>query len=131
MFPASSLLSVSPKLRLFVGISVWLLAEGYSIAKPWRGIVPLHTSRTAVHDVLGKPTRQAEYSSSFELPNEIVEVLFAKGGPYGTTMVDSWLVARDIGVHIRVIPRDDVKFQTQKSLAKVEDPDTKGNFPLF
>ena len=128
MLSTPPMLSVCRKLQLFVGILVWFLAEGHSSAKPWQGIIPLHSTRKAVQDLLGNPTREAKYTSSFELPNEIVEFLFAKGGPCGTTIIDSWQVARDTVLNIRVVPRNEVTFQNQKSFVKEQDPTQKNIF---
>ena len=49
------------------------------MAKPWQGIVPLHSSRSDMYELLGNPTRAGKHSATFNLPNEIVEFIFAKG----------------------------------------------------
>jgi hypothetical protein len=122
MFLISRLLNVRLKGGLFVGILLLPLAEGPSMAKPWHGIVPLHSSRSDIYKLLGNPTRMGKYTATFELPNEIVEFIFAKGGSCGTTLIDSWRVARDTVVSIRVIPKKELTFETRKSFVKSQDP---------
>lgn len=121
MFLTSPLLSVVLKVGLFVGI-LMPLAERSAIARPWRGIVPLHSSRSDVYGLLGKPTQEGKYTASFELPNEIVEFIFAEGGSCGTTLIDAWRVARDTVVSIRVVPKDKVTFEHSSSFVKTQDP---------
>jgi hypothetical protein len=116
------MLNVKLKVSLIVGILVLLLAAGSSMAKPWHGIVPLHSSRSDVYELLGKPTRVGKYTASFELPNEVLEFIFAKGGPCGTTLIDSWRVARDTVVSIRVVPRKELTFENRRSFVKSQDP---------
>lgn len=122
MFLVKPLLSVVLEVGLFVGVVLMPLAERPAIAKPWRGIVPLHSSKSDVYEVLGKPTREGKYTASFELPTEIVEFIFAKGGSCGTTLIDSWRVARDTVVSIRVVPNNMVAFENRNSFVKRQDP---------
>lgn len=122
MFLVSSLLNVVLTVSLFVGVFLMPFAERPAIAKPWRGIVPLHSSRSDVYELLGKPTREGKYIATFDLLNEIVEFIFAKGGSCGTTVIDSWRVARDTVVSIRVVPKNKVTFENRNSFVKSQDP---------
>ena len=116
------LLKVGLRLSLFVAILLLPLAKGHSMAKPWERIVPLHSSRSDVYDLLGKPTREGKYTATFELPNEIVEFLFAKGGSCGSTFIDSWRVVQDTVVSIHAVPKKEVLFQSRENLVKSKDP---------
>ena len=105
-----------------------LLVVSHCSAKQWRSIVPLHSSRADVHRLLGSPLRSGKYTSSYELPAEIVEFMFAEGGVCGTTPVDSWRVASDTVINIRVVPRIDVRFQDNQRFFKLQDLQQKNIF---
>jgi len=122
MFLKSPLLKVGLEAGLFIGIFLMPLPERHAIAKSWQGIVPLHSSRSDVYGLLGNPTRVGKYTATFELQNEIVEFIFAKGGSCGTTLIDSWHVARDTVINIRVVPKKEVSFENRRSFVKSQDP---------
>lgn len=128
MLLISPLLNVGLRASLIIGTLLVPLAEHRSMAKPWLGIVPLHSSRSDVYKLLGNPTRTGKYTAAFETPNEIVEFMFATGGSCGTTLIDSWRVARDTVVSIRVVPKKTVMFENRQSFVKSQDSTQIGIF---
>ena len=129
MIPASQFRNGPPSPGyFFLAVFVLLLAADHCRAKSWRGIVPLHSSRENVHELLGNPLRSGKYTSSYQLPDEIVEFIFAKGGLCGTTLVDSWRVPHGTVVNIRVVPRTEVPFRSDKPFRRVQDIQQKSVF---
>lgn len=54
-------------------IALLLLASAASVAKPWRGLAPLITTRAQVLEALGSPKLNAsDRTESFDLANEVV-----------------------------------------------------------
>lgn len=98
-----------------------VLTASQCSAKAWRSIVPLHSSRVDVQRLLGTPLRSGKYTSSYELPAEIVQFMYAKGGACGSTIIDSWRVPRDTVVNIHVVPRTNTLFQSNTSFIRVQD----------
>jgi hypothetical protein len=84
--------------------AVWLVVAGAVVtAKPWRGIVPLKSTRVDVERLLGSPKQSSEFDSYYSLPNEIVVVHFQ------ATACDElgfeWNVPPDTVIEIGVIPK--------------------------
>jgi len=70
--------SQSVRLLTIIGLSFLLVStEGYACAKPWRGIVPLHSTRDDVQKILGKPTSQNEIFEDYKLDRYVVTVWYA------------------------------------------------------
>lgn len=104
-----------------ITVAFVVLTPGQCSAKAWRSIVPLHSSRVDVQRLLGTPLRSGKYTSSYELPAEVVQFMYAKGGACGSTLIDSWRVPRDTVVNIHVVPRTNMLFQSSASLTRVQD----------
>ena len=67
-----SLLMKSIRYSLYASVLL-AIASGSCIAKSWRGLVPLLTTRAQVLDMLGSPKLNAtDQTESFDLPNEVV-----------------------------------------------------------
>lgn len=88
-------------LRL-VGIFMMFNLVSVAHAKPWKGIVPLHSKRREVEKLLGHPVigGQGEY----DLKDEHVSVVYSRGlclagWPYG------WNVPADTVTSIRIAPK--------------------------
>jgi hypothetical protein len=64
------------KVRVFIGCLCLILCSAIScFAKEWRGIVPLHSTRSDVIKILGKPTHGVwNYQEIFDLENERVGI---------------------------------------------------------
>ncbi len=84
-------------------------------AAEWRGITPLHSSKTDVVRLLGNPKTEGKYVSSYEFENEFVDVYYASGPPCGDGLTNGWRVPRDIVTSIRVTPKIEL---TLDSVAK-------------
>jgi hypothetical protein len=56
----------SPAIKLVGFLSLLFTANGVTYAQTWRGIVPLHTARTAVEQKLGKPTMDRDDSVAYD-----------------------------------------------------------------
>jgi len=76
-------------------------------AADWRGIVPLVSSRRDVEAKLGRPKTQGKFVSSYEFPDEFVDVYYSSGPPCGNGLNDSWRVKADVVVSIRVVPKQE------------------------
>lgn len=88
--------------------AVWLLAAGTAvIAKDWRGIVPLKSTRADVARVFGVPKQASGPVALYKLPNELVVFHFqtfacdSEVGKWGY----GWNVPLGTVVYIGVIPR--------------------------
>jgi|ERR1041385_7893212 hypothetical protein len=71
----------------FAGLTVvlitFLIADS-AYAKGWRGIVPLHSTRTDVERLLGSPTESMDtFSVRYKMKDESVEIRYSKGLPCG------------------------------------------------
>ena len=89
-----------------IGFFVILLCAAIAQAKGWRGIVPLHSTRSQVEQLLGPPTEQSNaYSVVYITPNETIEIDYATGSPCGIgEKYSPWRVARNIVTNIYISP---------------------------
>ena len=88
------------------GFFVILLCAVVAQGKGWRGIVPLHSTRSQVEQLLGPPTEQSNpYSVVYETPNETIEIDYARGSPCGIgEKYSRWRVARNTVTNIYITP---------------------------
>ena len=95
----------STALLIFLLLSTVLTVPGVE-PKGWRGIVPMHTTRSEVERVLGPPSEKlSEYSVLYRTENETVTINYAKGLPCGIgEKYSQWRVARDTVASIHVTP---------------------------
>src|SRR6185503_7005510 len=89
-----------------IGFFVILLCAATAEAKGWRGIVPLHSTRSQVEQLLGPPTEQnTPYSVVYKTPNETVLIYYAEGRPCGIgEKYSHWRVARNTVTEIYISP---------------------------
>ncbi len=89
-----------------IGFFVILLCAATAGAKGWRGIVPLHSTRSHVEQLLGPPTEQnTPYSVVYKTPNETVLIDYAKGRPCGIgEKYSRWRVAPNTVTSISITP---------------------------
>lgn len=104
-------------------LAATLLGLGLSIsvnAKAWRSIVPLHSTRADVEQLLGKPN--GKYGR-YELENEWVEIFYSTG-----RCVNGWNVPADTVIDISVSPTRPLRISDLKiDLSKYDrfrDPHT-------
>lgn len=89
-------------------------------AKEWRGIVPLHSTRTDVERLLGKPN--AKYDR-YDFDNERVDITYSR---HSCAEGAQWNVPRDTVTQIRISPKQKLRLaDLQLDLSKykkVNDP---------
>jgi len=102
-------------------------------SRGWRGIVPLHSTRTDVERILGVPTEKiSEYSDFYRTGKETVLITYAQGLPCGIgEKYSHWRVPRDTVENILVTPTarvriidlgiDASKYQKQKGGHRPDD----------
>jgi hypothetical protein len=95
---------IKPK-ALVVGFSLILVVAATAKAKGWRGIVPLHSTRSEVEKLLGPPTEETTSSAVYVTPNETVVIYFANGHPCGIgAKYSPWRVAGNTVTKIFITP---------------------------
>jgi hypothetical protein len=96
-----------------------LLMMGHCLihAKPWRGIVPLHTTRVAVEQRLGPPSMDHGDIVVYEYQDERASIEYSKG-PCSVEF-SPWNVPRDTVISIWITP---------KSYLKAPDLDSDKNY---
>lgn len=97
--------SIKPKAAVVGFLSIFFFATTAE-AKGWRGIIPLHTTRSGVEQVLGPPTEQnTSYSVVYRTPNETVLIRYANGRPCGVgEKYSQWRVAHNTVIEIFISP---------------------------
>ena len=81
--------------------------------------------------LLGQPSSSGELMSSYELENEFVQIIYAKGPPCGSSLVDMWRVPRNTVVTIRIVPKNRLPLSTvleNQAYVKSVDPTNRGVF---
>src|ERR1043165_281726 len=76
-------------------------------AKQWRGIIPLHSTRTDVERLLGNASPRNQLTT-YQTEQEAVSVLYASGPPCGSDADSEWNVPKDTVVSITVAPKNRV-----------------------
>jgi len=100
------------RLTLFSILIVFFLAVG-SQAKDWRGVIPLHSTRSDVERLLGKPNSRYQ---RYVIGNEEAEIRYS-----GDRCVNGWDVPRDTVIDIAITFKNRVKLSDLKiDLVKYE-----------
>jgi len=89
-----------------MGFLLVMLYAGTVEARGWRGIVPLHTTRSQVEQLIGPPTEEnSPYSVVYKTPNETALIYYANGRPCGIgEKYSQWRVASNTVVEIVISP---------------------------
>ncbi len=89
-----------------IGFFLIILCAVTAEAKGWRGIVPLHSKRAQVEQLLGPPTEQnTPYSVVYKTPNETVLIDYAEGRLCGIgEKYSRWRVAPNTVTSIFITP---------------------------
>ena len=98
---------IKPKAIAFFLI---LLCAATAEARGWRGIVPLHSTRSQVEQLLGPPTEQINNSSVvYKTPNETVLIYYANGRPCGIgEKYGQWRVVANTVTEIFISPIEEL-----------------------
>jgi hypothetical protein len=89
---------------LLLPIFLLLIVSGTVHAQGWRGIVPLHSSRTNVEELIGK-SKADETVPTYEFETETVKIFYSKY-PCGNPLnLDQWNVPPDTVLHIGITPK--------------------------
>lgn len=94
-------------------LSVAFVSGNDALAREWRGIVPLHSTRADVARRLGTPAKSSAFGFYYSLPDEVVVVRIQNHlcdggvGRFGL----GWNVALGTVTHIGVIPKRDYRIE--------------------
>jgi hypothetical protein len=91
--------------KLLWATLVAMCAAGPLIAKPWRGITPLRSTRLDVEHLLGAPMDGANHWATYKTETETVSILYSNGLPCGAGANSEWSVPEWIVVSITVAPK--------------------------
>ena len=89
------------------GLSLILALNFVVLAKGWRGIVPLHSTRADVERSLGAPDRKSNIKPvvRYDLEKEHVYIIYSRGPCSDGSVYGKWEVPPDTVVSIRVSPK--------------------------
>ena len=89
-----------------IGFLLMMLYAATAEARGWRGIVPLHTTRSQVEQLLGPPSEQnGPYSVVYKTPNETAFIYYATGRPCGIgEKYSQWRVNPNTVIEIYISP---------------------------
>ena len=122
------------KMRLIFGIWIALATAGQAEGAPWRGIIPLQSSRADVQRALPPSTLPASHASFHKLDGEVVLILYASGPPCGSSLTNSWRVAEGIVLSISVSPLRPISFSSlgldPAKHRRVTSPNAAGDYYL-
>ncbi len=104
-------------------------------AKEWRGITPLHSTRTDVESLFGKASDLGRDSVNYQTDEFAVTILFASGQPCGLTANNEWRVPKDTVISITVSPKTIILFSTlrieESKYQKLPDPHMLNRFEYW
>lgn len=84
-----------------------MLVPCYVYAKPWRGIVPLHSTRVAVEQRLGRPIMDRGDTVVYDFEHERASIEYSKGPC--SVRLSQWNVPRDTVISIWITPKTELK----------------------
>jgi hypothetical protein len=98
------------KRTFFICCSLLVGMVDATMAKPWRGILPLRSRRTHVRRVLGKPIGGAGAIELYEKQEGRIQVMYARKPCEQGLPADwgNWKVDRDTVVNISIILREEI-----------------------
>jgi hypothetical protein len=119
------------KIALIIFLVGTPLVTCHAQGKGWRGIVPLHSTRTDVERLWGAPSEQlALYSVVYRTGNETILIDYAKGQPCSGKS-NPWRVPRNTVVRISVtlnkglplseLRIDQIKYKKRSGGERAED----------
>jgi hypothetical protein len=109
-------------MKLMACLALLMMVPCLTSAKPWRGIVPLHTTRVAVEQQLGPPSMDRGDIVVYEYKDEQASIEYSKG-PCSVEF-SPWNVPRDTVISIWITPKSYLKIpglELDKNYKKVRD----------
>jgi hypothetical protein len=95
----------------------------------WKGIVPLHSSRTEVERTLGPPSDSCKHLCRYETKSEVVFVRYS-GEPCTNNDDNRWRVPANTAISVSVNLENRLKLSTlklnRKKFTKTNDPELHG-----
>jgi hypothetical protein len=108
-------------------ISILLASSCPAVAKEWRGIVPLHSTRRDVERLLGPPRIDRTEVVFYTIGDEEIVITFSRGSC--TANRGGWNAPHNTVLHISIEPKRRVNFTDLKldlsKYKKVNDPEIK------
>lgn len=86
------------RIKLLGCLTTVILAHCFADAKPWRGIVPLHSTRAEVEQVLGRPSMDRGDTVVYDYESERASIEYSKGPC--KTKFSQWNVPHDTVISI-------------------------------
>ena len=74
-------------------------------AKPWRGITPLHSTRSDVERILGRSNDTRQHWTTYQTDTKAISVLYANGLPCGRGSNSEWKLPKGTVISITVAPK--------------------------
>lgn len=115
-------------LRVFSGICLILCLASISQAKEWRGIVPLHSTRTDVERLLGRASNECKCSY---YSNDVNVFVVYSSGNCKSGESGGWNIPPDTVIRFSIYPKVKPKLSELKvdlsKFRKTDDPELVGN----
>jgi len=92
-------MNIKTTLTCFFVMLVW---ADLSCARSWRGITPLHSTRSDVERLLGPSEGPKENIAHFKFEDKTITVMYASGPPCGNDAFNSWQVPKGTVLSITV-----------------------------
>lgn len=107
---------VSPHchIKLLGCLAILTVAHCFAEAKPWRGIVPLHSTRVEVERLLGAPSMDRGDTVVYDYENERASIEYSKGPC--KVKLSQWNVPRDTVTSIWITIKSNPQSASQLNL---------------
>lgn len=96
-------------IKLLGCLTVLITTNSLTYANAWRGIVPLHATRTTVEKRLGRPTTDRGDTVVYDFESERASIEYSKGSC--SVKLSEWNVPRDTVISVWVTPKRDLNFR--------------------
>lgn len=114
--PFQMLVFRSYHIKLLGCLALLMMAHCFAYAKPWRGIVPLQTTRLEVEQQLGSPSMDRGDTVVYDYQNERASIEYSRGSC--SVEFSQWNVPRDTVISIWVSVKSDPKSASDLNLAQ-------------
>jgi len=119
---------------VFIVVSIGSLLYAQNRVNEWKGLVPLHSTRTDVENIFGPPSktyRDAFYESVYETEQEFIRVQYSEG-TCRENRHSTWNVPKDTVIAVTVSPKrrtspEEFKELFPQSFGRLVDSQTPGH----